>query len=183
MALRRAMATLLALLLTASMPAAGEPGPVVEGSVYRDAGLTAYVNRVGNRLLAAAGLGRAGWRFAVLDTPEANAFVLPGHEIVITRGMLALANDEAELAVVLAHEIGHAVAGHGPSLRTPAARRAAELEADRLGMATVAAAGYDATAQVDLLRTLLASQVLEASLDGGDPRRAGQGGRDHPALA
>ena len=50
-------------------------------------------------------------------------------------------------------------------------------------MAYVARAGYDATAQVDVLRTLLASQELETALAGGDPRRAGSGGRDHPALA
>ena len=164
------------------MQAAAE-GPVVESSLYRDAGLTAYVNRVGGRLLAAAGIGRTGWHFRVLDTPEANAYVLADREIVITRGMLALVNDEAGLAVVLGHEIGHALAGHRTSLRSPASRRAAELEADRIGMATVSAAGYDPAAQVDVLRTLLAAQVLAATLDGGDPRRAGQGGRDHPALS
>jgi predicted Zn-dependent protease len=179
MILRRALAVVLAVVFAApavSAPAAG-------GAVYRDAGLNAYVERVGDRLLAAAGLSARKWGFAVLDSPEANAFVLPGHEIAITRGMLALANDEAELAVVLAHEIGHAVAGHGPELTQAADRRAAELEADRLGMTFLARAGYDTGAQADVLRTLLASQVLEATLAGGDARQAGGGGRDHPALS
>ncbi len=162
--------------------AAAEPAPVAEGAVYRDAGLTAYVGRVGARLLAAAGLPARAWRFAVLDTPEPNAYVLPGHEIVITRGMLALVNDEAELAVVLAHEIGHAVAGHRPG-GGAAGRRAAELEADRLGMAYVARAGYDALAQIDVLRTLRASRALETTLAGGDPRGTDAGGGDHPALS
>ena len=181
MGLRGALAILLAVVVTQA--AGAEPAPLAAGGVYRDAGLTAYVGRVGGGLLDAAGLQRRDWRFEVLDSPEANAFVLPDGEIVITRGMLALVSDEAELAVVLAHEIGHAVAGHGPGLASASARRSAELEADRLGMAYVARAGYDATAQVDVLRTLLASQELETALAGGDPRRAGSGGRDHPALA
>jgi predicted Zn-dependent protease len=185
MGLQRALTVVLAVLMAApagGVPAGAEPAPLAAGAVYRDAGLNAYVGRVGGRLLAAAGLRGADWRFAVLDSPEANAFVLPGREIVITRGMLALVNDEAELAVVLAHEIGHAVAGHGAARRA-VDRRAAELEADRLGMAYLAAAGYDAGAQVDVLRTLLASQVLEATLVGGDPALAGRGDGDHPALS
>lgn len=180
MGLGKALAVVLAVL---AAPGRAEPAPLADGGVYRDAGLNGYVGRVGGRLLAAAGLRRGEWRFAVLDTPEANAFVLPGREIVVTRGMLALVNDEAELASVLAHEIGHVVAGHGPELRRAAERRAAELEADRLGMAYLTAAGYDAGAQVDVLRTLLASEVLETTLAGGDPRQAGGGGRDHPAVS
>lgn len=190
MGVRAVLAVVLTVLAGApagGAPAGAEPALLAEGAVYRDAGLTTYVGRVGGRLLAAAGLRRQDWRFAVLDSPEANAFVLEGNEIVITRGMLALVNDEAELAVILAHEIGHAVAGHfGPSgaarLRRSADRRAAELDADRLGMRYVADAGYDVSAQADVLRTLLASQTLEATLTGGDPRRAGDGGRDHPGL-
>lgn len=182
MRLGKALAIVLAVL--ACGPGAAEPTPasVIDGHEYRDAGLTAYVNRVGGRLLAAAGLRPGSWRFVVLDTPDPNAFVLPDREIVITRGMLALVNDEAELAVVLAHEIGHAVAGDGPDLRGAAARRAAEYEADRRGMTYVAAAGYDPSAQVDVLRSLLASRELEASLAGGNPRRAVRGHGDHPAL-
>jgi predicted Zn-dependent protease len=181
MRLRAALALVLAL--AAAAPLRSEPARVVDGGVYRDPGLTAYVGRVGARLVAAAGLPAGAWSFQVLDSPEANAFVLPGREIVITRGMLALVNDEAELAVVLGHEIGHAVAGHGNPGSRPVDRRAAELEADRIGMRLVADAGYDATAQVDFLRTLLASEVLQARIDGADPARAGSGGRDHPALA
>ncbi len=183
MGLRCALAVCLALL--AAVPGRTEPlpSPLADAGVYRDAGLTAYVGRVGGRLLAAAGIAGQGWRFSVLDSPEPNAFVLPDRQIVVTRGMLALANDEAELAAVLGHEVGHAVSGDDRRGASSTRRRAAEFEADRLGMSYLARAGYDATAQADFLRALLASQVLEAKLYGGDPRRAGIGGRDHPALA
>ena len=73
----------------------------------------------------------------MLDTPEPNAFALPGGRVFVTRGMLALIGDEAELAAVLGHEIGHALAGHGLAARGGASereRRSAEFAADRLGM-------------------------------------------------
>jgi predicted Zn-dependent protease len=46
----------------------------------------------------------------VLDSPLVNAFALPGGYVYVTRGLLALANDESELAGVIAHEIGHVAA-------------------------------------------------------------------------
>ena len=133
-------------------------------------------------MAASAGLQPFAWSFQVLDTPEANAFALPGGQIFVTRGMLALVGDEAELAAVLGHEIGHAVAGHGLAGRGRASdreRRAAEFEADRLGMGFLVAAGYDSSAQADFLATLAASQTLEARLRGAIPV---QGAGDHPAI-
>ena len=55
-----------------------------------------------------------GFRYTltILDSPEINAFALPGGYVYVTRGLMALAGDEAELASVLAHEIGHVVARH-----------------------------------------------------------------------
>jgi predicted Zn-dependent protease len=50
--------------------------------------------------------------FVVLDTPEVNAFALPGGYIYMTRGILAYLNSEAELAAVLSHELGHVTARH-----------------------------------------------------------------------
>ena len=89
----------------------------------------------------------------------------------MTRGMIALANDEAELAAVLAHEIGHALAGHTGG-RAPANRVAAEFEADRLGLGFLAAAGYDPRAQADLQATLVAAYALDARLRGAAPTGA-----------
>ena len=117
----------------------------------------------------------------MLDTPETNAFALPGRRIFVTRGMLALVGDEAELATVLGHEIGHSLAGDGTTPESARARRAAEVAADRTGLRLLTGAGYDPGAQADFLTTLLASRALEARLRGRD---ADPGGApDHPALA
>lgn len=161
-----------------------EAGLVAEsGGLYPDRALAGYVRRVGMALVKAAGKRGAGWQFLVLDTPEANAFALPGGRIYITRGMLALADDEAELATVLAHEIGHAVSGDPERQVGDSARRAAEFHADRLGMSYLEAAGYDPHAQPDFLWILLANHRLAVRLAGGDPASGASSGSGHPALA
>lgn len=53
------------------------------------------------------------YRITILDSPNVNAFALPGGYLYVTRGLLALANDSAELAAVLAHEMAHVTASHG----------------------------------------------------------------------
>lgn len=155
----------------------------VSGGIYPDRALAEYVRSVGMSLVQAAGQPRKGWEFLVLDTPEANAFSLPHGRIYVTRGMLALANDEAELATVLAHEIGHAVSGDSDRAEPDPGRRRSEFRADRLGMSYLERAGYDARAQVDFLYTLLASHRLAIQLAGGDPAMAAIGDAGHPALA
>jgi len=81
------------------------------GGAYKDQQLQAYIDRIGQKL--AAQTDRSGpWTFTVLDSDVVNAFALPGGYIYITRGLLALAKDEAEVAGVLGHEIGHVVAHH-----------------------------------------------------------------------
>ena len=176
------LALLLAAVLLAAVPggiapAAARQDALVEanGGLYRDPALQAYVRSIGLRLVAAAGRSGRGWSFQVLDTPDANAYARPGPRILVTRGMLALANDEAELATILGHEIGHALAGDAVKARTDAQRRAAEFAADRTGMRLIARAGYDPVAQVDFLRTDLAVRLLEGGADGG--------AANHPALA
>ncbi len=74
--------------------------------------LGGYVRAIGERL-AAAQTDRTGpWTFKVIDDPIPNAFALPGGHVYVTRGLLALANTEDELAGVVGHEIGHVLAGH-----------------------------------------------------------------------
>lgn len=75
--------------------------------------LQAYVNEVGQRLAKQGHRSRLQWHFTVVDSPEVNAFALPGGYVYITRGIMAYLNSEAELAGVLAHEIGHVTARHG----------------------------------------------------------------------
>ncbi len=82
------------------------------GGAYEDADLAAYVSRVGLSLARLSEAPDLPYTFTVLNDDKVNAFALPGGFIHVTRGLLALADDEAELAGVLAHEIGHIVARH-----------------------------------------------------------------------
>ncbi|MDH4272678.1 MAG: M48 family metallopeptidase, partial [Candidatus Aminicenantes bacterium] len=80
--------------------------------VYGDAALNAYVQSVGRSLAPHTHRPHLDYQFAVLDTPVVNAFAVPGGYIYVTRGILALMGSEAELAVVLGHELGHVNARH-----------------------------------------------------------------------
>ena len=82
------------------------------GGVYRSDDLAGYVAEVGGRLALTSEMPKIAWRFTVLNDQEVNAFALPGGYIYVTRGLLALAENEAEMAGVLAHEIGHVTARH-----------------------------------------------------------------------
>lgn len=78
-----------------------------------DPELQAYVTRVGKALAAKSHRANLDWHFTVVDSPQVNAFALPGGYIYITRGIMAYLNSEAELAGVVGHEIGHVTARHG----------------------------------------------------------------------
>ena len=161
------------------------------GGVYDDEpALTAYVEQVMQRIAQASEKPEKTYRITLLDSPVVNAFALPGGYTYVTRGLLALANDEAELAGVIGHEIGHVTARHGARRQTTAVgtmvigavlggllesatginrqvtsdlvnlggnallagySRGQEYEADRLGVDTLARAGYDAMAGADFL--------------------------------
>ncbi len=82
------------------------------GGAYGDAKLRAYVDRVGLRLASVTEMPNLKYTFTVLNTDKVNAFALPGGYVYITRGLIALAENEAEMAGVLAHEIGHVNARH-----------------------------------------------------------------------
>jgi predicted Zn-dependent protease len=76
-------------------------------TLSRDSTLTRYVNLVGNAVASADPRPDIVYRFAVLDSDEVNAFAAPGGYVFVTRGALALMDDEAMLAGVLAHEVAH----------------------------------------------------------------------------
>lgn len=76
--------------------------------VVPDSALNAYVDLVGQVVAQQSPrAGEVAFRFAVLDTDEVNAFAAPGGYVFVTRGALAMMRSEAELAGVLAHEVGH----------------------------------------------------------------------------
>ena len=85
---------------------------IAEGAAYDDPELQAYVNKIGQRLVAHSDMPNLEFTFTVLDAPEINAFATPGGFIYINRGLLAYLNSEAELAGVLGHEIAHVTARH-----------------------------------------------------------------------
>lgn len=81
------------------------------GPAYRAPQLQAMVDRVGQRLVTRAGVPGT-YRFFVLDQPVANAHAIPSGYVFVTRGLLALMDDEAELAAAMGHELGHIVERH-----------------------------------------------------------------------
>jgi len=85
---------------------------------YEDAALTSYVNRVGQKLAAVTELPSLVWHFHIIDSPDVNAFALPGGYIYVTRGILAVLNSEAQLAGVMGHEEGHVTARHTAQMLT-----------------------------------------------------------------
>ncbi len=93
--------------------------------VYPSPALQSYVNRVGQKVAERSHRPNLHYRFTVLDTPEINAFALPGGYVYITRGILAYLNSEAEMAAVLGHEVGHVTARHG--VRQQSAAQAANI--------------------------------------------------------
>ena len=106
-----------------------EPTEIAEGAkahkqVIQDEGaydnpkLQAYVNGVGQKLAAESHRAHLSWTFTVLDSPEINAFALPGGYVYVTRGIMAYLDSEAELAGVIGHEIGHVTARHGAQRAT-----------------------------------------------------------------
>jgi predicted Zn-dependent protease len=83
--------------------------------VYNDQKWQQYVSEVGMRLARQSHRPNLPWKFTVVDEPAVNAFALPGGFIYITRGILPYLRDEAELAAVLGHEVGHVDARHSAS--------------------------------------------------------------------
>ena len=80
--------------------------------IHDDAELTAYVQSVGGRVAAVCHRKDIEYHFAVIDNDEMNAFALPGGYIYIYTGLMRSLDNEAQLAAVLAHEVGHVTARH-----------------------------------------------------------------------
>lgn len=92
-----------------------------EFGIYEDSEINAYFNEISEELLENSHMRREDtseqfreteFTFRVLDSPVVNAFALPGGYVYVTRGLMAHLNNEAQLAVVIGHEIGHVAARH-----------------------------------------------------------------------
>lgn len=144
---------------------AAEFGPV--GEV--DPSWVRYVRRLGNALTIYSRRKAIEYEFHVMDSDIINAYSLPGGKIYVTRGMLAMIQSEAELAAILAHEIGHVDLYHCVSLArtriadldTPLTQtletfirhahgELQETEADLYALRLLVRAGYDPRAPADL---------------------------------
>lgn len=82
------------------------------GGEYNNGELVRYIDSVGQLLARTSELPDQKFTFTVLDSEIVNAFALPGGYVHVSRGLLALANSEAEIAGVMAHEIGHVTGRH-----------------------------------------------------------------------
>ena len=91
-----------------------------EMGVYEDAELQKYVENIGMRLATHSERPNLLRHFTVVDSPAINAFALPGGYIYVTRGIMAFLDNEAQLAGVLGHEIGHVTARHAAQQYTRA---------------------------------------------------------------
>jgi predicted Zn-dependent protease len=94
------------------------------GGAYQDARLEAVIAQVVERLVAASERPDLKYRITILNSPAVNAFALPNGQLYVTRGLLSLASDNAELASVLSHEMAHVIARHA-AIREDQARQAA----------------------------------------------------------
>jgi predicted Zn-dependent protease len=162
--------------------------------VYDDPALQQYVNSIGQELAARSHRAHLKFTFTVLDSPEINAFALPGGYVYITRGIMAYLDSKAELAGVLGHEIGHVTARH--SVRQQSGQMAStlinvlieattglgdisnqvstgiirgygrehELEADRLGAEYLHLSGYDPEIMLEVIGVLKDQEVYEKRL-------------------
>ena len=104
------------------------------GGAYGDGDLAAYVRDIGAALSQVSEVPDMPYTFTVLNADNVNAFALPGGYIYITRGLLALADNEAEMASVLAHELGHVTARH-------TAERYSKAVAANIGLSLLGALG------------------------------------------
>lgn len=80
--------------------------------LVRDDNLQRYVNRVGRWVALQSERPDLAWRFGVIESEDINAFAAPGGYVLVTKGLYRRLKNEAELAGVLGHEIGHVLKQH-----------------------------------------------------------------------
>jgi predicted Zn-dependent protease len=101
--------------------------------VSQDRAAQARLEEIGARVAAASGQSALNWEFKVFDSPDVNAFVLPGGKVGFFKGLMDLSQSDDELAAVMGHEVGHVQARH-------AAERMSQQMAVQLGVQVAAIA-------------------------------------------
>ena len=154
--------------------------------LFRNPEAQNYINQIGQRLVQASDRPNIPYTFQVIDDRNINAFATMGGFVYVHTGLIAAADNEAELASVIAHEIGHIAGRHAIKQMRQAAvaagvasavgvdrnklvqigvelalnrpkSREAEYEADRMGLNTLIRAGYSPRGAIDFMAKLLKS--------------------------
>lgn len=131
-----------------------------------------YVQQVGKKLAAVSHRPNLDWHYTAVDSPVINAFAIPGGYVYFTRGILAYINNEAELAGVMGHEIGHVTARHSVSQMT-------RSEAAQIGLGTASILSPTVGTFGDAAGGALGVWFLKFSRD--DERQADQLGVEYAA--
>jgi len=115
-----------------------DPEIVQMYGVYNDPKLLKYIDDIGQRMVKISHRPNLKFEIKVMDSPVVNAFAVPGGYLYITRGILAYLNDEAQLAGVMGHEIGHVTARHS-------AKQQSKAQLAQIGMAagSIFVEGFD----------------------------------------
>src|SRR5690606_41408419 len=123
--------------------------------------LNQRLQTVGRRIAAVSGHPDWDWQFTLFDNPEPNAFALPGGKVGVYTGLFKVAQNDAQLAAVIGHEVGHAIARHGAERMSPG------ILAPLGGVAGVVAAGRGAPMDLHTpAATLGAIRTYAQRLDG-----------------
>jgi predicted Zn-dependent protease len=139
---------------------------MAEGAAYDDAKLQAYVNRIGQQLAKNSDRPNIEYTFTVIDNENINAFATPGGFIYVNRGLMVYMDNEAELAAVMAHEIGHVTARHAVRQKTAAATNKTMAQIAYVFTGNVDLANASNTYGTSLVRGYGRDHELEADSEG-----------------
>lgn len=193
---RRGLAAAAVLWLASGAPAAGDSPAVAEHERARGAAARIeaewpiigtgpavdFVRRLGGELGRTATARGQAWSFLLVRDRSPNAFSIGGGRLYVTEGTFILCRNEAELAAILAHEMGHQLAGHfrradgrgADDVALGSVRQRVdpgqEREADRISLGILEQAGYDAHAALSIAKRVAGSSAL-AARHFGDTRR------------
>jgi predicted Zn-dependent protease len=133
---------------------------------WNNAAAQRRLESVGNRIVQAAGRGGQRWEFVLFDSPEKNAFVLPGGQVGFYRGLMEISANDSYIATVLGHEVGHVTGRHTAERysREMATQTALQVAGTRLSSGAMAALGLGT--QVGLSLPFSREQESEADILG-----------------